>query len=335
MLIYSYKASSFTSPGTGSTNSTLAHANNLVAELCADRQLCCAFNRPIIFICHGFGGVLLKRALAYSSSREGKSVAHLRSIYTCTYGILFLGTPHNGISKEALLFQSAAESGPSHFMLSLLKGSEMLNEINDQFAPLMKHFSVFNFWEELETEHSAHKFFLVEQESAAPSAWDNVERCGITAAHSTMAKFNGNFDRRFQPILEALTRYTKRAPTLIESRWKMNAQLMTQRRQHEVEELLSPQLFPTSQFDPTPPEYNQWSLIARKPSTYFTGRQQYIEKAKSLLGSIKKHGGHNRTEVLVIQGLGGSGKTQFCLKYAEDNKYRYVTQDPTRIPLNL
>jgi tetratricopeptide (TPR) repeat protein len=335
VLTYSYKASSFTSPGAGSTNSTLAHANNLVAELCADRQLCYAFSRPIIFICHGFGGVLLKRALAYSSSRDAKAVAHLRSIYTCTYGILFLGTPHNGMTKEALLLQSAPKRGPSHFMLSLLKGSEMLNEINDQFAPLMKHFSVFNFWEELETEQGTQRFFLVEQESAAPSAWDNVERCGITATHSMMTKLSGHSDRRFQPILEALSRYTNCAPTLIESRWKMNAQLMGQRRQHEVEELLGPPPFPLTQSDPTPPEYNQWSLIPRKPSTYFTGRQKYTEKAKNLLGPVRKHGDHNRTEVLVIYGLGGSGKTQFCLKYVEDNKHRYVIHDPNCIPLTF
>jgi hypothetical protein len=136
----------FTSPGVGSTRSILAHANNLVAELCADRQLESAFDRPIIFICHGFGGLLLKRALVYSSSREGKALEHLRSIYTCTYGILFLGTPHNGISKESLLSQDVQGTGLSHFMLSLLKGSEMLNEINDQFAPLMKQFAIFNFW---------------------------------------------------------------------------------------------------------------------------------------------------------------------------------------------
>jgi len=147
-----------------------------VAELCADRQLDNAFDRPVIFICHGLGGLLAKRALAYSSSRRHKSVEHLRSIYTSTYGILFMGTPHNGINKEIILLpQEKYSPGPSQFMISLLKGSEMLNEINDQFAPLMKQFSVYNFWEELETQSGNRKIYIVDQDSAAPARTTDFE----------------------------------------------------------------------------------------------------------------------------------------------------------------
>jgi hypothetical protein len=320
-LIYSYKAEAFTSPGVGSTLSILAHANNLVAELCADRQLEGAFDRPIIFVCHGFGGLLLKRALAYSSSRETKALEHLRSIYVCTYGILFLGTPHNGISKESLLAQSAQSTGPSHFMLSLLKGSEMLSEINDQFAPLMKQFSIFNFWEELETPYETHKLYVVDHESAAP-AWDNVEKCGIMATHSAMTKFESRSDRKFRPILEALFRYASSAPALIRSRWKMDAKLMEQRRQQTVVELLHPQRHVLFRTDSTSPDYNEWCLIPRKPSSYFTGRQKHTNFVKDKFGAIEKHNHYTNNKVFVIYGLGGSGKTQFCLKYVDDNKHR-------------
>lgn len=323
VLIYSYKAEAFTSPGVGSTKSILAHANNLVAELCADRQLENAFDRPIIFICHGFGGLLVKRALAYSSSRENKAVEHLRSIYTCTYGILFLGTPHNGMSKETLLSQNAHDTGPSHFMLSLLKGSEMLNEINDQFAPLMKQFAIFNFWEELETQYGTQKLYVVEQESAAP-AWDNVEKCGIMATHSSMTKFESRLDRRFRPVLEALSRYARSAPDLIRSRWLQDAELMDQKRRQTVGELLRPQRHLLLEPDSTPAVYNEWWLIPRKSSTYFTGRQKHAKYVKDMLGPIRAYDDHSKNGILVIYGLGGSGKTQFCLKYVEDNKHRYV-----------
>ncbi|KNG45755.1 hypothetical protein TW65_07501 [Stemphylium lycopersici] len=320
-LIYNYKAETFTSPGIGSTNSTLAYANNLVAELCADRQLCNAFDRPIVFICHGFGGLLVKRALSYSSSREGKAVEHLRSIYTCTYGILFLATPHNGFNKTGLLSQSSHAQGPSHFTLSLLKGSEMLNEVNEQFAPLMKHFAIYNFWEEVETQNGHITSFIVDYDSAAPPAWDNVERCGITATHSEMTKFASHADRRFQPVLEALSRYIRQAPALIASRWRTNIEVLHQKRQHEVDELLRPRGQPF-QVD-TCPEHNEWCLIPRKSSSYFTGRQKHTINVKKMFGTVEKRTNYGMPKVLVIYGLGGSGKTQFCLKYAEDNKQRY------------
>jgi len=326
VLLYSYKAEVLASPGEGSADGILTHATSLVAELCANRQLDNAFHRPIIFICHGVGGLLAKRALAYSSSRRHKSVEHLRSIYISTYGILFLGTPHNGINKEVLLLPQENQSqGPSQFMFSLLKGSEMLNEINDQFVPLMKRFSVYNFWEELQTQSRDQKIYIVDQDSAAPP-WDYVEKCGLVATHSTMTKFNSESDHRYRTILEALSRYVKHAPTLIQSRWDNDIQSISQERQQEVQELLQPQVQFLLPDDVAPIHYNEWCLVPRSPSAYFTGRQKHANDVKEMLGSIRKHDDRKRNKIIVLYGLGGSGKTQFCLKYVEDNKSRYEPQ---------
>lgn len=81
----------------------------------------------------------------------------------------------------------------------------MLNEITDQFAPLMKQFSIYNFWEDLETLLGGHMVYVVDQESAAPT-WNDVERCGIMGTHSTMAKFSNQSDHRYRLVLEALSR---------------------------------------------------------------------------------------------------------------------------------
>lgn len=106
-----------------------------------------------------------------------------------------MGTPHTGIGKDALLLPSQGEgAGPSQFMISLLKGSEMLQEITDQFAPLLKQFSVYYFWEQMETQAGSIKTYVVDEDSAAPG-WDNVDRCGIMATHSGMVKFKSPVDR--------------------------------------------------------------------------------------------------------------------------------------------
>jgi GTPase SAR1 family protein len=36
--------------------------------------------------------------------------------------------------------------------------------------------------------------------------------------------------------------------------------------------------------------------------------------------------GQHQHKIFVIWGLGGSGKTQFCLKFVEDNRDRYVNR---------
>lgn len=171
VLSYGYNAVAIASPGQESGDRIHPHAVSLVAELCADRQLVNgdAFTRPIIFVCHGLGGLLVKRALAFSSTRRSKALEHQRSIFLSTYAILFFGVSHTGISKRSLLPPlRKGEPGPSQFMINLLRGSEMLQEITDQFAPLMKQFSVFNFWEEIESVSEGLKAHIVDEESTAP-----------------------------------------------------------------------------------------------------------------------------------------------------------------------
>ena len=81
VLLYHYNVEAFLCPGESSADRILPFANSLVDEFCADRQLADAFKRPIIFVCHGFGGLLVKRALAFSSTRRAQAVEHLRSVF--------------------------------------------------------------------------------------------------------------------------------------------------------------------------------------------------------------------------------------------------------------
>ena len=323
VLTYSYNATALAIPGEGTADRILPHAVCLVAELCADRQLLDAFQRPIIFICHGLGGLLLKRALAFSSTRRAKAVEHLRSIYTSTYAILFMGTPHNGISKEILLLPREDEGpGPSQFMISLLKGSEMLQEITDQFAPLIKQFNIYNFWEETKTRAGVLEAYVVDEESAAP-LWDNVERCGITATHSGMVKYKSPVDHGYRVVLEALVRYIRSAPALIQLRWVNDLKTLAVERQREAEALLQPQLPYSFSDESFAEDLNEWFIVPRCSSNYFTGRQMHARVVKENLGSIHRAQLRAKHKIFVIYGLGGSGKTQFCLKYVEDNRSRY------------
>ena len=326
VLIYHYDAEAFLSPGDGSADRILPFANSLVAELCADRQLADAFKRPIIFVCHGFGGLLVKRALAFSSTRRAHAVEHLRSVFMSTRAIVFLGTPHNGVRKESLLLRHhnprLHRPGPSQFMLNLLRGSEMLQEITDQFAPLMKRFAIYNLWEQKKTTVGDVSTYVVEEDSAAPT-WDNAERCGIFATHDDMIKFSDVHDQGYRVVLEALARYIVTAPALIHFRWDKDMEALDHERQLEAEDLLKPPLRYLMSDDGSKPNRNEWFIIPRCSSTYFTGRRLHAEVVREKLGPVSHMDEANRHKICVIYGLGGAGKTQFCLRYAEDNKSRY------------
>ena len=99
--------------------------------------------------------------MAYSASRTSKSIQHLHSIYVSTFGILFLGTPHDGGNKAKLASTSRRMIGalvPSkmvdtqgQLLDAMQEGSEVLQNITDMFVPLMKDFHIFFFWEQEKT----------------------------------------------------------------------------------------------------------------------------------------------------------------------------------------
>ncbi|KAI8625173.1 hypothetical protein F5Y19DRAFT_467276 [Xylariaceae sp. FL1651] len=359
LLLYEYDADRLMAPGGPDVTGIFDEAVSLINHLIANRELQQAERRPVIFICHEFGGLLVKRALTYSHSRKNFKVEHIRSIYRSTIAILFMATPHQGFRKDAILYASRSRHPePSHFMLSLLEGSEALQEITDHFAPLMKYFSIYNFWEQLQTTVGRHKFYIVDRASASPS-WNEVDQCGISATHAGIVKFSSSNSPGYKLVLAALDKYIRSAPTTVGKRWEQDFEIIRRERQHEVENLLpdvasyarsswgsfdstamaaevprsaSSMTSPATSSDSiaiggevsegtATPCINTHYLVHRR-SEYFVGRQKQAETLQQQFrGSSQKMG--RKPKVFVIYGLPGSGKTQFCLRFSEDNRHKY------------
>ncbi|EJT68935.1 hypothetical protein GGTG_13524 [Gaeumannomyces tritici R3-111a-1] len=76
-----------------SNNRLKDHAKNLLNDLTTDRASCEARSRPLIFVAHSLGGLVCKEAILHSRNHPE---SHLRDIFDCTKGIIFMGTPHKG-----------------------------------------------------------------------------------------------------------------------------------------------------------------------------------------------------------------------------------------------
>ncbi|TVY40134.1 Protein SERAC1 [Lachnellula subtilissima] len=248
VLTWGYNANVSSLNGkTTSSDRILQHAQTLVAQLHADRELEGAQDRPIIFLCHSLGGIIVKRALAYSASRSAPKIRHLQSVYTCTYAILFFGTPHNGSNKARLLSSLqklatlAIPKTAMQFESSLLKAleqeSETLQNITDQFAPLMCNFCIFFFWEQEQTDLKYTKECIVDEASAAPIL-DDTERSGIAGDHRGMCRFEKNTSQDFRTVVAALRRYSQQAPEVIYGRLLDAGRLDRDRRGQEAMKLL-------------------------------------------------------------------------------------------------
>ncbi|KAF4222482.1 hypothetical protein CNMCM6457_001372 [Aspergillus fumigatiaffinis] len=92
ILTYGYDAYVVRRSVAGS-NRLIDHATNLLYDLTTDRDLHNAASRPIIFVTHSLGGLVCKKAILRSRNNPD---AHLRNIFHCTKGVIFIGTPHKG-----------------------------------------------------------------------------------------------------------------------------------------------------------------------------------------------------------------------------------------------
>ncbi|OAL38649.1 hypothetical protein AYO20_01855 [Fonsecaea nubica] len=232
------------------------HAEHLASRLVANRSLRKATERPIIFVCHSLGGLVVKRCLIYCQSiRRHQHTERLRSIYVSTYGILFLGTPHNGSDLAkwgSLLEKICAVALPKKFfdtspqlVQALQTNNETLQNINRLFIEIIGRFHIYFFHESKPTDLKGTRSFVVEEDSAAPVI-EGVERMGIEKDHSHMCKFEDETSPGYDVVAEAVQRYATASQSLIHSRWEEERRVAEFERQAAARELLGDSIFQTS-----------------------------------------------------------------------------------------
>lgn len=185
------------------------------AESDGESQRKNAVDRPILWVCHSLGGLVVKRALIYSKNIRSSHTERLRSIYVSTYGILFLGTPHYGsdLAKWGTLLQSICaavlpkkvfDSSPQ-LVEALKTHNETLQNINRLFVELIDRFHIYFFHESKPMDFKGTRHIVVDEESAAPDL-PGVERMGIERDHSHMCKFEDECAPGYDVVAEALQR---------------------------------------------------------------------------------------------------------------------------------
>ncbi|KAJ5157089.1 uncharacterized protein N7482_008189 [Penicillium canariense] len=241
VLTYGYNA---TVPSVAAArHPLLIQAETLLSDLVADRKFRNCSERPIIFVSHSLGGLIVKYALISSDEKTN----HLRSVYISTFGILFFGTPHNGpdIADWGSLLQgiyyaiNPTESRENSSLLMKLRyESTNLESINTRFLDIISRFRIYFLYELRPTElkHAtpletaseswlaqypawpATEMIIVDEASAAPPIL-GVDRMGIEADHVHICKFSDQNAPGFETIAKSLLKYSREAPFIIADRW--------------------------------------------------------------------------------------------------------------------
>lgn len=209
ILSYGYDAYVVRGSVAGS-NRLIDHATNLLNDLTTDREVYNAASRPIIFVAHSLGGLVCKKAILRSRNNPD---AHLRNIFNCTKGMIFMGTPHKGswmadwakISAGALgLVKSTNKS-----LLEILRtDNQLLEAIQVDFWSMIRELrengrslEVTCFFEELPLPVVGK---VVSKDSATLEGYNLMS---ISANHRDMVRFSSANDNGFKRLLGELNRW--------------------------------------------------------------------------------------------------------------------------------
>jgi len=129
----------------------LDHRRDLIQQVQSARSSPEEQNRPIIFLGHSLGGILILQALI-----QAKTQALHNHILDATRAIFFFGAPHDGLRTtelEAMVqdMSSDSESQPMRLLLQLREGSEFLENQRDELVDIWSGRKIISYYETVGT----------------------------------------------------------------------------------------------------------------------------------------------------------------------------------------
>ncbi|KID84907.1 SesB, P-loop containing Nucleoside Triphosphate Hydrolase [Metarhizium guizhouense ARSEF 977] len=210
IITYGYDAY-FVRKSVASQNGLSDHARNFLSDLTTDR----ASNdpsRPLLLVAHSLGGLICKEAILLSRNNPDE---HLKNMFHCTKGIIFMGTPHRGSwmadwagipAKTLGVVKSANKS-----LLQVLKTDNThLQSVQANFCSMIReqekngrNIDVTCFFEELPM------FGLGKVVPKDSATLEDRNSLSIHANHIDMVKFRSADDNGYQRVLGELDRWIK------------------------------------------------------------------------------------------------------------------------------
>ncbi|KFY31766.1 hypothetical protein V493_00848 [Pseudogymnoascus sp. VKM F-4281 (FW-2241)] len=285
-MIYGYNSKL----STHGIDTIMDYGRGLIEELKKARNTEELRKRPLFFIAHSFGGIILAHCLIKAVQADEDDHPTIASLYRATYGMLLFGIPHKGLVVDDIQKMVAGQGNhPRSALLEQIRSkSDLLAFQLDDFRNLIRDRKVDS--ESRRWRRTGDFVTAVDADSALlhlpPSIEDKIP---LDADHSMMVKFENKNSRGYTSARDKLRRFEQDAPSVVAARF------CTQREDFSV----------------------VFSLSGVHDIERFVAREAELsEMRRELSGDCSRR-------TVILHGLGGIGKTQLSVAYAKRHKDSY------------
>ncbi len=342
--------------GSVSKKTVYDHAWEMLCGLDDLRRSRIESRRPIVFVAHSLGGIVVKEALRRARVCQ-QSKPQLYSIFEKTSSIIFFGTPHRGADPGNLLHHLLAASAQAfgaqvnqQIVDTLMPNSERLTELRDEFPAMCQErtWSIYSFQE----EYGMRALFgtkVVEDQSSCLNIPALETPRFISSNHMDMCRFSGLQDPEYGKVAAVMERILE------------TIEMRSQESSRATDLAPTSHDLPVDEYEPLPPPQqaqnktgNTHQLIAEETKASLI-EQLYFTKIDERLTSLTpaqgrtcrwflskpqyiswrnpdKQPGHG--SFLWIKGNPGTGKSTL-MKFLFENVKSETKGDPSQITLSF
>ncbi|RYO26148.1 hypothetical protein AA0113_g12537, partial [Alternaria arborescens] len=261
-------------------------------------------NRPLLFIAHCFGGLVVLKALLDAQQNESE----WPGIFASTTGLIFFGTPFRGaegMSQVEMLAAAQREYQQDEIQPEVLKilepGNEFLQEVVDQFGRtrrLANKTQVACFYELKPSNvgrivgKTDRTRVVVSESSGCLDLSDAASKYSLSRTHFDMNKFEDAQEEDFETVAEVVQSMVEASPELLWAR----SQCISK---HKID----------------------FSLRGVPVVSQFVARDAEMQALEKVL--VDTAPTTTSRNVVIVHGLGGIGKTQLVVKFAREHQGRF------------
>ncbi|KAK3322970.1 hypothetical protein B0H66DRAFT_217876 [Apodospora peruviana] len=202
IMVFGYMAD--ISSGSSNSLGVYQHAESLLLHLRNNRVDSWQEKRPIVFLGHSLGGVVIKQALVISQSTDPH-------IFKSTKLIVFFGTPHRGshvldksLTKVGLSVMKLASREVPKSVKTMLKPRANESFINNSdFMRVKGQISIVNFYEQV-ARHGLQDVVVDKDSAVFDSEWS--ENIPVARDHEHLVRFESAQDDAYNTLQQTLQR---------------------------------------------------------------------------------------------------------------------------------